>query len=193
MKQISENTALILVDVQKGFNDAYWGNRNNPHAESNMKLILQTWRDTNRPVIHIQHISNKENHPLREDFIGSEFQEFAIPLINEPVFKKNVNSAFIGTELESYLRKHNYETIVIIGLTTDYCVSTTVRMAGNLGFSTYVISDATATFDRIAYDGKYYCANDIHKFALLSLHEMFATVLTTNDLLNITTRKSSLL
>ena len=64
-------------------------------------------------------------------------------------------------------------------------------MAGNLGFSTYVISDATATFDRIAYDGKYYCANDIHKFALLSLHEMFATVLTTNDLLNITTYESS--
>ena len=87
MEQISENTALILVDVQKD-STIHIGNRNNPHAESNMKLILQTWRDTNRPVIHIQHISNKENHLLREDFIGSEFQEFAIPLINEPVFKR---------------------------------------------------------------------------------------------------------
>lgn len=96
-----------------------------------------------------------------------------------------MNSAFIETNLESYLREHKYETIVIIGLTTDYCVSTSVRMAGNLGFSTYVISDATATFGRISYDGNYHHAEDIHKLALVSLHEMFATVLTTEKLLNL--------
>lgn len=185
MNHLPKNTALILVDIQKGFDDPRWGERNNIDAETNMKLILQTWRKTNRPVIHVQHISNKENHPLRKENSGSKFKDFAIPLPNEPVFQKSVNSAFIGTNLEFYLREHNYKTIVIIGLTTDYCVSTSVRMAGNLGFSTYVVSDATATFGRIAYDGNYYAAEDIHNIALVSLHEMFATVLTTEKLLNL--------
>ncbi|MBY0598515.1 cysteine hydrolase family protein [Bacillus bingmayongensis] len=185
MKKLPKNTALILVDIQKGFDDSYWGKRNNIHAETNMEFILQTWRKKNRPVIHVRHISNKENHPLRKESSESNFKDFATPISNEPVFQKNVNSAFIGTNLESYLREHNYETVVIIGLTTDYCVSTSVRMAGNLGFSTYVISDATATFDRIAYDGNYYPAEEIHKYALVSLHEMFATVLTTDKLIDL--------
>ncbi|CAI8715503.1 Isochorismatase [Bacillus sp. IT-79MI2] len=115
---------------------------------------------------------------------GSEFKDFATSLPNEPVFQKNVNSAFIRTNLEAYLREHNYETAVIIGLTTDYCVSTSARMAGNLGFSTYGVSDATATFGRISYDGNYHHAEDIHQLALVSLHEMFATVLTTNKLID---------
>ncbi|EEM04920.1 MULTISPECIES: cysteine hydrolase family protein [Bacillus] len=185
MNRLPKNAALILVDIQKGFDDSYWGQRNNIHAETNMELILQTWRKTNRPVIHVQHISNKENHPLRKESSGSEFKDFATPLPNEPVFQKNVNSAFIRTNLEAYLREHNYETAVIIGLTTDYCVSTSARMAGNLGFSTYVVSDATATFGRISYDGNYHHAEDIHKLALVSLHEMFATVLATNKLIDL--------
>ncbi|KEK22637.1 cysteine hydrolase family protein [Bacillus gaemokensis] len=185
MNRLPKNAALILVDIQKGFDDSYWGQRNNIHAETNMELILQTWRKTNRPVIHVQHISNKEDHPLRKESSGSEFKDFATPLVDEPVFQKNVNSAFIGTNLEIYLREHNYDTAVIIGLTTDYCISTSVRMAGNLGFLTYVISDATATFDRIAYDENYYHAEDIHNIALVSLHEMFATVLTTDKLIEL--------
>ncbi|EST10233.1 cysteine hydrolase family protein [Sporolactobacillus laevolacticus] len=177
---LSKNTALIIIDVQKGFDDERWGRRNN---QENIERLLNRWRETDRPVIHIQHISKKPGHPLRNENIGSEFKEFIEPLDHEPVFQKHVNSAFIGTNLEHYLRENDYQTVVIVGLTTDQCVSTTTRMAGNLGFKIYVVSDATATFERTGYNGKYYSAEDIHEFALVSLHEMFATVVQTEDLL----------
>ena len=108
-----------------------------------------------------------------------------MPMEGEHVEEKKVNSAFIGTGLEWYLRKNNFDTVVIAGLTTDHCVSTSTRMAGNLGFQTYVVADATATFDRTGNDGKHYSADDVHSCALASLHGEFATVLNTEDLLTL--------
>ena len=97
--------------------------------------------------------------------------------------RKNVNSGFIGTDLESQLRRKGIETLVIVGITTDHCVSTTARMAGNMGFDVYVVSDATATFNRTGPDGKPYTAEVIHEVNLASLHNEFATVVNTENIL----------
>lgn len=179
--KLSHNTALILIDVQNHFDNPANGKRNNPNAEENMAALLATWRQTNRPIIHIQHISNPSlpHHP------GRDIKEIVAPLPNEPVMIKHVNSAFIGTNLENYLRESKVETLVIIGLTTDHCVSTTTRMARNLGFSPYLVSDATATFERVSFDGKLYTAEEIHNLALVSLHEEFATVIDTKGILDL--------
>lgn len=107
-----------------------------------------------------------------------------MPIEGERVFEKSVNSAFIGTKLESYLRDNNIEEIVIVGLTTDHCVSTTTRMAGNLGFKTLLVSDATATFDRKGPDGKEYMAEDIHVIHITSLNGEFCNVITTDSLIS---------
>jgi nicotinamidase-related amidase len=131
----------------------------------------------------VQHCSVTPGSPLLPDQPGVEFKLFAQPIEGEPVFQKSVNSAFIGTELEAYLRQNDLNTLVIVGLTTNHCVSTTTRMAGNLGFDTYLVADATATFDRTGHDGRRYPAEQVHDLALASLHGEFATVVEIDDLL----------
>lgn len=183
MQDLYLNTALVLIDVQQGFDDPVWGIRNNPNAEENIAQLLQIWRATDRPVIHIQHLSVLPDSPLRPNQIGCKFKPEAQPLSKEPIFQKTVNSAFIGTSLESYLRQKQIETLVIVGLTTDHCVSTSTRMAANLGFEVLLVSDGTATFDRASYNGKHFTAEEIHESALASLHHEFATVMSAPEVI----------
>lgn len=179
---LPEKATLILVDVQQGFDDPAWGGRNNPDAEQHMAQLLDVWRTTQRPVFHVQHLSMLPNSPLRPGQPGVNLRPETAPQNGEPVIAKNVNSAFIGTDLEKRLRAAAIDTLVIVGLTTPHCVSTTVRMAGNLGFTVYVPADATAAFDATGYDGTSYTAQQIHEVALASLHNEFATVTTTANI-----------
>ncbi|CAI8967941.1 Uncharacterized isochorismatase family protein YrdC [Bacillus sp. IT-79MI2] len=179
-----KQSALVIIDVQKAFNLPYWGERNNPFAEENMKSLLEEWRKRALTIIHIQHV-NKENvesmfHPNTETV---KFKEEVQPLQGEIVIQKCVNSAFIGTDLEKLLKEKNCNSVIIVGLTTNHCVETTTRMARNLGFSTYLVSDATATFNRKGPDGVQYCAEEIHNMTLVNLHEEFATIVTTSGIL----------
>lgn len=186
--QILPETALVLIDVQQGFEDPKWGSRNNPEAEANMSRLLEAWRRAARPVIHIQHASTSASSPLRPGQPGFDIKDAVKPEQDEPVIQKNVNSAFIGTNLESHLRERGVRGLVLAGLTTDHCVSTTARMAGNLGFDTYVVADATATFDKTDHTGRTFRADDLHAAALASLHGEFATVATTDELLRVAGR-----
>lgn len=176
--------ALLLIDVQKAFDDPVWGQRNNPGAEMNIASLLVHWRENGQPVIHIQHCSVEPNSPLRPDRPGCAFKAEAAPEPGEQQFRKSVNSAFIGTELEAHLREQGIDSLVIVGLTTDHCVSTTARMAGNLGFAVTLVSDATATFDRTGHDGVHYSADEIHNIHLASLNGEFCTVRSSAEVLN---------
>jgi nicotinamidase-related amidase len=182
-----DNPALILIDIQKGFNDLeYWGGqRNNPEAEQNAAKILQVWRKEGLPVFHIQHCSSNPNSPLHESKAGNAFKDAVQPCAGEPVIKKNVNSAFIGTDLRERLDRAKIGQLVIVGLTTDHCVSTTTRMAGNYGFQTYLVADATATFNKKSLQGQNFPAELIHETALASLNGEFATVANTEFILQI--------
>ena len=183
MEKISANTALIIIDVQKGFDEPFWGERNNPQAEDNIANLLDSWRKHGRPIFHIQHMSTSPNSPLNPNHPGNAIKDALQPQADEPLIQKNVNSAFIGTDLEQQLRKHGCTSLVIVGLTTPHCVSTTTRMAGNLGFETYLVSDATAAFGLTGHDGRKYSAQEIHDVTLATLNGEFATVVETNKLL----------
>jgi len=180
---LSPSSALLLIDVQQGFDDPRWGERNNPDAERNIAALLAAWRRTRRPVIHVQHMSQEPDSPLRPDRPGNAFKPEAAPQPGEPIFQKTVNSGFIGTALEAHLRARQIGTVVLVGITTDHCVSTTARMAANLGFTTIVVSDGTATFERTGPEGDHYSAEQMHRLALASLHGEFASVRRTNDVL----------
>jgi len=179
-----DNPALLLIDLQKGFdNIAYWGGqRNNPDAEKNASDLLIIWRQHRLPVFHIQHCSTNINSPLHESNAGNAFKEITKPAEGETIVKKNVNSAFIGTNLKSLLDQAAISKLVIVGLTTDHCISTTTRMAGNLGFETYLVADATATFNKDGIDGQTFSAELIHETALASLNNEFATIVSTNSI-----------
>ena len=185
MNITKEKPALLLVDIQKGFeNEAYWGgNRNNRDAEEKCAQLLKVWRKLDLPIFHIKHGSRNPNSPLHPSKAGFELHDSIQPLPNEPVIVKDVNSAFIGTDLQQRLEEKKVESLVIAGLTTNHCISTTTRMAGNLDFKTYLVGDATATFDRTGVNGEIFEAELVHQTALASLHEEFATVIETKSLL----------
>ncbi|MEO8032112.1 MAG: cysteine hydrolase family protein [Gemmatimonadota bacterium] len=175
--------ALLIVDAQQGFDDPRWGTRNNPEAERRIATLLAAWRRARWPVVHVQHMSTEPDSPLRPELAGNAFIPEAVPLDGEPVFQKSVNSAFIGTALESHLHREGIGQLVIAGMTTDHCISTTVRMAGNLGFDVVLVEDATATFDRVGPDGIHYSADQVHRLALASLHGEFAQVKSSAEVL----------
>jgi nicotinamidase-related amidase len=176
--------ALLLIDIQQGLDDPCWGARNNPDAERNVAALLAGWRRARWPVIHVQHMSRNSLSPLRPQRPGNAFKPEAAPVPGEPVFQKVVNSAFIGTALEEHLRNAGIRSLVIAGLTTDHCISSSVRSAANLGFDVTVVGDATATHERTGPDGTHYTADQMHGAALASLHGEFAQVRSARDVLD---------
>lgn len=181
---MTKKTGLIIIDVQQGFDDVgYWGRRNNPDAEQRMRDILLAFRGTGLPVFHVRHDSVSDKSPLHPSKESNRIKPEVAPLEGEPIYPKTVNSAFIGTNLEADIRAAGLERLVIMGLTTNHCVSTTTRMAGNFGFDTSIVSDATATFERMGIDGRMRPAEEVHASALSDLNEEFARVVDTMTVL----------
>jgi nicotinamidase-related amidase len=179
----SSSTALIIVDVQRAFDEweAKGKRRNNPQAMARIADLLAAFRETRAPIFHIRHEGTKPTSSFLPSGTGYPVKDEAREQDGEPVIVKRVNSAFIGTDLESRLRAAGIASVVICGATTNHCVETTTRMAGNLGFDARLVRDATWTFDRVGPDGDAHAAEDIHAMTLSNLNGEFATVVTTAE------------
>ncbi len=180
---LTHKTALIIIDVQDGLDEPIHGTRNNSDTETNMARLLADWRVSGRPIFHVQHMSTNPNSTLRPNQSGNAIKRVVAPQGDEPIIQKQVNNTFVGTDLEVRLRGAGIDSVVLIGLTTEHCVSATARMAGDLGFTVYGVADATACFDHTGYDGKHYPAETVHAVSLVSLQDEFATIVTTAQLI----------
>ncbi len=180
---IETNAVLLVIDVQMGMDDPRLGRRNNPDAEKNVARLLEAWRASGRPIIHVRHDSTGANSPFRPGQPGNEVKPEAQPLAGEPVVHKNVSSAFIGTDLEQRLRAAGQQTLVVVGMMAEYCVNTTARMAENLGFNVFVVADATAAWEHKNFDGSVLSPNEVYRGVMATLHDEFAQVVTTDAVL----------
>ena len=183
IKQFLEDTALLLIDVQKGVDVLqHWGGptgrRNNPSAEPKMLELLEDWRKAGHTVAFTRHDSREAASPLKFSLPTGDQKSGFEPRAGEIVVEKDVNSGFIGTSLEVQLRRAGINRLVIVGFFTNMCVETTTRMAGNLGFDTYLVHDCCATSNRVGIDGTDYEPEQVHDMTIANLHGEFCTAIT---------------
>jgi len=182
MEKLPFNTALLVIDLQKAIDDPRWaliGPRNNPQAEANVAAMLAAWRRDGRPIVHIRHDSVEPDSSYRPDGPGHAFKEEARPLPGETVIGKQVNSAFIGTGLDEWLRSRGIATLAVAGVITNNSVEATVRMAGNLGYDVRLVADACFTFARKDRSGRLRTADEVHDLSLANMDGEYATVVDT--------------
>jgi len=172
-------TALLIIDMQQGMLSPTLPPRNNPDAEDNIARLLAAWRQADRPVVLVRHISRSPTSVFAPGQRGVEFQERFTPRAHEHVVEKNVPDAFINTGLERWLHARGIRDVVIAGVSTNNSVEATARTAGNLGFATVVVADACFTFDKPDFGGTLRSAEEVHRMALANLHGEYAEVRTT--------------
>ena len=175
------------MDVQRAFDDAdYWGRRNNAGAEENIGRLIAAWRGRGEPIVFVRHDSDEPGSPLRRDQPGNAFKEV---VTGEPdrLVIKHVNSAFYGEpDLHAWLRERGIGAIALCGVQTNHCVETTARMGANLGYDVAFVLDACWTYDREGPDGEVMSADELTRATATSLHEEFATIVSTADLVGAT-------
>ena len=181
-----EKSALMVIDAQEGISEAmHWGgNRNNPEAEMNIAALLQHWRQLRRPVIIVQHCSVSASSPLRPEHSGNRLMEFVNLQPGEKLIRKSTANAFVNTDLDSYIREEKISSLIITGFVTNNSVEATARMAGDLGFTTIVVADATACFDKVAMNGIKYTSDVVHQLSLANLKDEYASIKRTHEILN---------
>ncbi|OJB49336.1 isochorismatase [Burkholderia ubonensis] len=179
----SPGAVLLLIDLQRAIDHPSWGERNNPHAESQVRRLLVHWRRQGWPVWHVRHDSTHPESHYRPGRPGHEFKPEATPVAGEPVIPKRTNSAFIGTDLEARLRAGGHDALVVAGVITNNSVEATVRMAGNLGFRTWLVADGCFTFARPDWNGTPRSADDVHAMSLANMHSEYCTVVSADALL----------
>lgn len=178
------DTALVVIDVQAAFDDPRWGPRNNPAAEGNIASLVTAFSVADLPVIYVQHRSAKPGSLFHPDNPGHAFKSHLNTVTPDLVVAKTVHSSFHGTpDLHGWLTAASVRSLVITGITTNHCCETTARVAGDLGYDVLFALDATHTFDRVSPDGRRVTADDLAGVTATNLHEEFATVVSTRQVL----------
>ncbi len=179
------NAVLLPIDMQRAFDSAPWPKRWNERVDRNGLSVLGAWRKAGRPIVHVRHDSVVEGSSLGPGHSGNQFRPGFEPLEMEPLVSKSVNSGFIGTDLDLRLRRMKAQSIITFGISTDMCVSTTVRMGANMGWRMILVADACDCFELKDQAGKTIPAKMMHDAHVATLAHEFCDVITTEQLLGL--------
>jgi len=176
--------ALIVVDLQRGFDDPALGDRSNPDCATNAARLVAHWRECGRPVVFVRHDSLEPGSPLHTGASGNAMMP---ELDGEPdlLVVKHVHSAFHGDpDLNEWLRTRDVDAVTVCGIATDHCCETTARVACDLGYRVRFVLDATSTFPRTTPRGDTLTPGEIARAVAASLHGEFAEVVDTHEALD---------
>ena len=183
-RPLGKDTALVVVDVQTGFDEPRWGERNNPDCDRNIAALVEAFDAAGLPVVFVRHDSDDPDSPLHPDQPGNALKPYLDVRHPDLLVTKHVNSSFHGhPDLDAWLHRNDVDSIVVTGITTNHCCETTARVGGNLGYDVWFVLDATHTFDRVGPDGTSMTADELTRATATNLHGEFATVVTTEQVL----------
>jgi nicotinamidase-related amidase len=182
--RFDDNAALIVIDVQRGFDDSSWGARDNPDAEANIGRLVAAWTDASRPIVLVRHDSRFPGSPLAAGSPGNALKDVVADVPHDLFVTKQVNSAFYGEpDLHAWLQARGIRQLVISGIQTNMCVETTARMGGNLGYDVTLPLDATHTFDLEGPGGIRLSATELARATAVNLQGGgFARVVMTDEI-----------
>lgn len=135
---------LLVVDTQKLIT-----NKNLYQFDlfkSRVKELITQARNHHIEVIYIRHDDGIGNELTKGKESFEIYDEFK-PNEGELIFDKTVNSAFYETGLLEYLREKKEDTIIVVGLQTDYCIDATIKCGFEHGFKMIVPAHTNSTFD----------------------------------------------
>ena len=178
-----EKAVLLPIDMQRAFDGSPWPRRWNDLVDENGLALLQRWREAGRPIVHVRHDSVVEGSSLAPGTEGNRFRPGFEPHEDELLVTKSVNSAFIGTDLDLKLRRLGARHVVAFGISTDMCVSTTVRTGANMGWDVILAADACDCFDLPDGNGGTIPAESVQAAHVATLGFEFCRVMATRELL----------
>lgn len=145
---MSKDTALLIVDVQKGVvNWSQPGSKGSDEVLGRINELLAKARASGNPVIYIQHDSQEADSPLVPGAPGWDIHPAIAPQDGEQVFHKTACDSFYETQLEGELERLGVRHLVVAGCRTQYCIDTTCRSAVARGYDVTLAGDAHMTVD----------------------------------------------
>ena len=172
------NIVLMVVDVQNALIKAH------PHNEQrvieNIKKLILTARDNKKEVLYVRHDDGKGTE-LEQGTDGWQIYDDIAPNSSELIFEKQYNSAFFKTGLRAYLQSKEIDTVILVGLQTEYCIDATCKSAFDNGYKVIIPEETNTTFDN-----EYLSGGKLYEFYNYKIwNKRFANVLSIDDVIKI--------
>jgi nicotinamidase-related amidase len=179
----AKKTALIVVDFQYEYFDGKMKIPDGLKALKEAKKLVDFAHKKGMTVVFVRHEGPADGPLFAKGSHFADFHKDLSPANGDLVITKATPSSFVGTDLDAQLKKLGISDLIVTGLMTHMCVSSTARDAVPLGYQVIIPEDATATRDLATWDGKVIDHNDLQRAALAGVADVFAEIKTTQQVL----------